>query len=198
MTYLSAVVDDNNQCYRGGWPGLGLRELFGIWAEEIDHLTETDAQTLKSRAGNTMGLKGTFKAHTYCDLIHAEGADVIAAYGGQFYKNTPAVTLNRFGQGQAVYIGARTDEDFLDACYGALTAQLGIPSAVSGKIPEGVLVRTRTDGKTTWTFVLNFRRTPQTVELGGGRHRDLISGKTVGESLRLPGYGSVVLASRAR
>jgi hypothetical protein len=33
------------------------------------------------------------------------------------------------------------------------------------------------------------------VELGKGRHRDLITGKSVGESLRLQGYGSVVLMS---
>ncbi|MBM4164441.1 MAG: beta-galactosidase [Lentisphaerae bacterium] len=198
MTYLSAVVDDTNRCHRDGWPGLGLRELFGIWAEEIDHLTEKDAQTLKARVGNSLGLKGAFKAHTFCDLIHAEGAEVMASYGGQFYKNTPAVTMHRQGKGKAIYIGAKTDEDFLDALYGAVTTTLGIRSAVPGRIPEGVLVRTRTDGETTWTFVLNFRRTPQTVEMGQGRHRDLITGKAVGESLRLPGYGSVVLTSRER
>jgi beta-galactosidase len=198
MTYLSAVVGDTNHCHRGGWPGLGLRELFGIWAEEIDQLTEKDAQTIKVRAGNSLGLKGAFKAHTFCDLIHAEGAEVVASYGDQFYKNTPAVTMHRQGKGTAIYIGAKTDEDFLDACYGAIVTKLGIQPAVPGQIPEGVLVRTRTDGETTWTFVLNFRRTPQTVEMGTGRHRDLITGKAVGERLRLPGYGSAVLTSRER
>jgi beta-galactosidase len=195
MTYLSAVVGDTNHCHRGGWPGAGLRELFGIWAEEIDHLTEKDAQTIKARVGNSLGLKGAFKAHTFCDLIHEEGAEVVATYANQFYKDMPAITVKKHGKGKAVYIGAKTDEDFLDAFYGALAPKLGIQPAVSGKIPEGVLVRTRTDGETTWTFVLNFRRTPQTVELGKGRHRDLITGKSVGESLRLQGYGSVVLTS---
>jgi beta-galactosidase len=198
MTYLSAVVGDTNHCHRGGWPGAGLRELFGIWAEEIDHLTEKDAQTIKARVGNSLGLKGAFKAHTFCDLIHEEGAEVVATYANQFYKDMPAITVKKHGKGQAVYIGAKTDEDFLDAFYGALTPKLGIQPAVSGKIPEGVLVRTRTGGETTWTFVLNFRRTPQTVELGKGRRRDMITGKAVGESLRLQGYGSVVLTSRER
>jgi hypothetical protein len=34
--------------------------------------------------------------------------------------------------------------------------------------------------------------------MGTGRHRDLITGKAVGERLRLPGYGSAVLTSRER
>lgn len=194
-TFLSAVVDDNNQCYRGGWPGAGLREVFGIWAEEIDNLEEKDKQSIKMRAGNKLGLKGAFKAQTYCDLMHAEGADVVATYGGQFYKDTPAVTINRFGKGQAIYIGAKTDEDFLDVFYSALVSKLGIQPAVSGKIPEGVLVRTRTDGATTWTFVLNFRRTPQTVLLGKGCRLDMLTGKPVGARLRLSGYGSAVFSS---
>jgi beta-galactosidase len=193
-TFLSAVVDDNNQCYRGGLPGAGLREVFGVWAEEIDHLEDSDAQSLVMKPKNKLGLKGTFKAHTYCDLLHAEGAEVLASYGGQFYKNAPAVTRNRFGKGQAIYIGAKTDEDFLDAFYRALAAKLPIRPVISGRIPEGVMVRTRTDGENTWLFVLNFRRTPQTVTLGKGRRRDLITGKPVGERLRLPGYGSTVLA----
>jgi len=196
MTYLSSVVGDTNLCHRGGWPGAGLREVFGIWAEEIDHLTEKDKQSIKMRAGNSLGLKGSFKAHTFCDLIHAEGAEVVAAYGGQFYRNTPAVTASRHGKGRAVYVGAKTDEDFLDALYGALVSKLGIRPVVSGRIPEGVLLRTRTDGETTWTFALNFRRTPRTVLLGKGRRRNVITGRPAGERLRLPGYGSAVLADK--
>jgi beta-galactosidase len=165
MTYLSAVVGDTNHCHRGGWPGTGLRELFGIWAEEIDHLTEKDAQTIKARVGNSLGLKGAFKAHTFCDLIHEEGAEVVAIYAKQFYKDMPAITVKKHGKGKAVYIGAKTDEDFLDAFYGALTPKLGIQPAVSGKIPEGVLVRTRTDGETTWTFVLVSLKVPSTKGL---------------------------------
>lgn len=197
MTYLSAVVGDTNLSHRGGWPGAGLREVFGIWAEEIDHLTEKDPQTIKARAKNSLGLAGEFTAHTYCDLIHAEGAEVVATYSSQFYKQTPAMTVNTWGKGHAIYIGAKTDEDFLDAFYGVMGAKLGIRAAVSGTIPEGVLVRTRTDGTNLWTFVLNFRRTPQTVGLGKGRRRDLITGTAVGERLRLPGYGSAVLVNRA-
>jgi beta-galactosidase len=195
MTYLSAVVDATNRCHRGGWPGAGFRELFGIWAEEIDHLTDKDPQSLEMRGGNSLRLKGTFKARTFCDQIHAESAEVLATYGDQFYKGKPAITLKRHGKGAAIYIGAKTDEDFLDAIYGSLAPKLGIRPAVSGKIPEGVLIRTRTDGANTWTFVLNFRKTSRTVVLGKGRRRDMITGKSVGERLRLPGYGSTVFVS---
>jgi beta-galactosidase len=197
MTYLSAVVDDSNRCHTGGRPGAGLRGLFGIWVEDIDHLMEQDAQGVKACAGNRLGLKGSFKANTFCEIIHAERAEVVAAYTGQFYEGTPAVTARRVGKGVACYIGARTDDDFLDSFYGAVIAESGVGAQARRKIPEGVAVRTRTDGQHTWTFVINFRRTPQTVVLAGGRRRDVLTGKAVGDTIRLPGYGSAVLADNA-
>ena len=35
---MTAMVNENDLCYLGGFPGAGLREVFGIWNEEIDTL----------------------------------------------------------------------------------------------------------------------------------------------------------------
>ena len=40
-TYWSGIVDENDLCFLGGFPG-PLREVLGIWAEEIDALYEGD------------------------------------------------------------------------------------------------------------------------------------------------------------
>ena len=37
-TYLTGYVDINQLCYLGGFPGDGLKDLFGVISEEIDTL----------------------------------------------------------------------------------------------------------------------------------------------------------------
>ena len=32
-TYHTGLVNENDLCYLGGWPGAGLMELFGVWHE---------------------------------------------------------------------------------------------------------------------------------------------------------------------
>lgn len=41
-TYLTGYVDADQLCYLGGFPGDGLKELFGVISEEIDSLYPTD------------------------------------------------------------------------------------------------------------------------------------------------------------
>ncbi len=72
-TYLSGIVDENDLCFLGGWPG-PLRETLGIWAEEIDALYENDANAVLPTAANGLGLSGAYVAREFCDLIHAETA----------------------------------------------------------------------------------------------------------------------------
>ena len=83
---LSGIVDENDLCFLGGWPG-PLREMLGIWAEEIDALYENDANAVIPAAGNALGLTGEYVARDFCDLIHAETATVLATYGA---TSTPA------------------------------------------------------------------------------------------------------------
>ena len=57
--------------------------------------------SLRQQSG---ALKASYTCGLLCDLIHAEGAEVIAEYGQDFYKGMPAVTRNQFGAGQAWYV----------------------------------------------------------------------------------------------
>ena len=59
-------------------------------------------------------------------------------YAGDFYAGRPAVTVNRFGEGKAWYLAARTDERFLDDFYGAIAEELAIPRAIGPDLPQGV------------------------------------------------------------
>ena len=52
-TYWSGLVDENDLCFLGGWPGDGLREVLGIWDEETDTLRRMNAMPCcRSKATN--------------------------------------------------------------------------------------------------------------------------------------------------
>ena len=54
-TYWSGIVDENDLCFLGGWPGGGLREVLGIWDEEIDTLAPSEAQPGGAGRGQRAG-----------------------------------------------------------------------------------------------------------------------------------------------
>lgn len=155
-TYATAMVDDTTLAHLGGWPGAGLRKVFGIWNEEIDTLYPEDSNTVSTAFGEV-------KAVDYCELIHAEGAEVLATYASDFYVGRPAATVNSYGKGKAYYFAFRDEGDFTDAMMVKLMSDLGITPDFDGPLPHGVTAHSRTDGENTFVFLQNFNNAPVTV-----------------------------------
>jgi beta-galactosidase len=195
-TYWSGIVDETDLCFLGGFPG-PLRELLGIWDEEIDALYERDRNWVVPQARNGLRLSGEYEARELCALIHAEGARVLATYKSDFYAGRPALTLNRFGKGRAFYVASRNDDRFLSDFYGALADQLKLLRALEAELPAGVAAQLRTDGQRRFVFLMNFNGAPAAVALGKGMFSDLLTGARVRGKAKLPPYGVVVLASRS-
>lgn len=193
MTYWSGIVDENDLCFLGGWPGNGLREVLGIWDEETDTITPEERNRVLPVPGNELGLSGSFEARDYFALIHAEGARVLATFGSDFYAGRPALTVNNFGQGQAYYVASRNDEAFMDSFFGKLAQQLDLLRALPAELPEGVTAQLRSDGQNRFIFVMNFNPAPATVDLGAAAYHSLLSGQPVTGPLGLPAYGVEVL-----
>jgi beta-galactosidase len=197
-TYWSGIVDENDLCFLGGFPG-PLRPVLGIWAEEIDALYDApgaggDTNGVVPVAGNLLGLSGEYVARELCDLIHAESAEVLATYAGDFYAGRPALTVNRYGQGNACYIASRNDERFLDDLYGALSAELDLLRSLDADLPSGVSAQLRTDGERRYVFLMNFNAHPVSVDLGDAACTDLLTDVQVSGSVALDVYGVMVLA----
>ncbi len=193
MTYWSGIVDENDLCFLGGWPGGGLREVLGIWDEETDTITAAERNSVAALPGNELGLSGPYEARDYFALIHAEGARVLATFGSDFYAGRPALTVNDFGRGKAFYVASRNDEKFMDDFFGALAGRLGLLRALNADLPDGVTAQLRTDGEKQYVFVMNFNPAPAAVDLGGASWRNLLNGAEVQGRLELQGYGAAVL-----
>ncbi len=172
-TYNTALVDETDLVLLGGFPGGGLRELFGIWNEETDALFEKDSVSVTYNENN-LGLSGSIRATELCELLHLEGATAIATYSSEFYAGLPAITVNNYGKGKAYYIGARIDRDALYELYSRITSDCGVAQLLED-IPNGVSVKSRTDGENEYLFIMNFTDEKQKVNLGGN-YTDILTG----------------------
>lgn len=191
-TYLSGIVNESDLCYLGGFPG-PLRNLLGIWAEETDALYDHQKQSIIIENDNALGLSGDYSVKHLADIIHAEGANILAIYGNQFYAGQPALTVNSFGQGEAYYIASRNEDRFLDDFYTAIHKKLNLKRAIAASFPEGVTAQIRTDGENEFIFILNFSDDKRIVNLGEETLTDLLTGEAVEKEIDLQGYGLTIL-----
>lgn len=99
-TFFSGIVDENDLATIKGYPG-ELREVTGIWAEEIDALFPDDKNGIVMK-DYINGFDKEYECSLLCDIIHAETADVLAVYKDNFYKDSPVVTKNSYGKGKCV------------------------------------------------------------------------------------------------
>ncbi|MBO7748675.1 beta-galactosidase [Paenibacillus sp. MWE-103] len=188
-TFFSGIVNENDLVALGGYPG-ELRKLLGIWAEEIDALFpgRTNAIVMKEAHG---ALEGAYSCSLLCDLIHAEGADVLAEYGEDFYRGMPVLTRNRFGEGEAWYVASAPDAAFLQGLLGEMCRAKGI-RPLPGKAPGVEVTRRERDGK-SYLFVLNHNEHEATVRLDGLSGTDLITGRAVSGDVRLAGRDVLIV-----
>ncbi len=161
-TYMTGLVDENDLCYLGGWPGAGLMELFGVWNEATDALWDGEENSIRLEGGKE------YPVQELCALIHLKGAKALGVYDRDFYAEEPAFTVNGFGAGKAYYLAASTELDFYRDLYGKLTEELSLKRAVNVPLPRGVEACLREGDGTEYLFLQNFSGKEQTLSLPRG------------------------------
>ena len=185
-TYTLATVGENDLCHLGGLPGGRLKDVFGIWNEEIDTLYPEDSNRVKMRNGKA------FKAIDYCELIHLQGAEALGEYEEDFYKGYPAFTVNNYGKGKAYYIAFRDEGDFADEIMGHVAESHGITSDFDGKLPDGVTAHSRTDGENIYLFLENYSLNNVTLETAV-LWKNAETGEEIKGSFTLPSVTTLIL-----
>lgn len=161
-TYHTGLVNENDLCYLGGWPGGGLMDVFGLWHEDTDGLYDEEKNTLCMKDGRT------YEIRELCALIHPKGAQVLGTYGEDFYQGEAAFTVNQYGQGKAYYLAAPLEAGFYRDFYGELAQELGLERALPEIPPEGVEACLRETEDTQYLFVQNYSGEEQKVTLPEG------------------------------
>jgi len=184
-TYFSGIVDENDRVTLGGYPG-ELRKVLGIWSEEIDALLPSQSNRIVMKRA-LEGLRPSYASSMLCDLIHSEGAEVVAEYGEDFYKGMPALTVNRFGSGEAWYLATSPEAAFLRDWLPGLCAAAGVQPLLQ-EVPSGVEATLRVKEGKRLLFVLNHNADAIDVQLAGGG-TELLSGKPISGTADLAGRG---------
>ena len=193
-TYWSGIVNETDLCFLDGFPG-PLRPVLGIWAEEIDSLTDEQHNSVAGVEGNALGLSGPYRASQLCEVIHLEGAAALATYGDDFYAGAPAVTVNLFGKGQAYYVASRNDAQFHADFFTALAKEMHLPRAINTPLPEGMTAARRTDGESEFIFLQNYSAQSQSVTLPLD-YQDIVHGGNLPRKLTLPAFGYQILTRK--
>ena len=166
-TFLAGYVGETDLVTLGGYPGK-LRDILGIWVEEIDALPpgHTNHFTWEGQR---------HEASLLCDLLHSEGAKVLANYEEDFYAGMPVLTCNDFGKGKAYYVATRPD----GACYDKLIDRICREQDVRPVMvaPAGVEATLRKNDQKQYLFLLNhnMHAVQVTMDRSGV---DIITGKT--------------------
>jgi beta-galactosidase len=136
MTAQSDKVDDNNQWFDTPLPG-GLTDVFGLRTNAF-----YNAGTLQTTIG---GEEVKAELGPY-EVLEASSADVLARFSNTD-GNVPAITVNRFGKGRAIYVATAAQPKLMGPLYRQLYESLGI--APGPKTPDGVYARV-VDGRTLY------------------------------------------------
>ena len=99
-------------------------------------------------------MNGTGKRSLSTPEVHPVTTNVLATYAGGWRKDLPAITVNRFGKGRVIYVGASLRGEGLSA----LVTHLRTETRVSGlcETPAGLRVYQREGPDERLWFALNY------------------------------------------
>lgn len=144
-TFFSGYVNETDLVFTGGYPA-PLRDVLGIWVEEEDALCPGSVNSFVYN-----GVK--YPAKLICDLLHCESAEALCVYESDFYAGMPALTRNRFGNGEAYYAATASDEDFYLSLMSDICKGCGIDTLKDA--PAELEIALRAKENDSFLFVLN-------------------------------------------
>lgn len=186
-TYMLGMVDDTDLCYLGGYPAENLKEVFGIWNEEIDTLYPEERVKIVADGKEYEGVD-------YSERIHVRGAKTLAVYDSEFYAGMPALTVNHYGKGKAYYQAFRDTGALWEDMAAVLLKEIGINDVLACELPKGVCVHKREADGVEYLFVQNYSG-EKINELSLGKEYFDMEAQTVTKTVALDEFDVKVLKS---
>lgn len=172
MTGYSAKADEHSNWFDTPLPGR-LSDVFGL---------RTNAFYRSSVPLKVM-LNGKVETMTdgYYEILEPSTAKVLATFVNTPDKS-PAITINHFGKGQAIYVATAAQTAVLTPLVRSLYGTLGIQRGPH--TPDGVYARV-VEGRTLY---VNTTTEPKEIAIDGSKH-GVLSGASYKGKIRLAGYG---------
>jgi beta-galactosidase len=170
-----------------GYPN-DMTDMFGLEVLEFDPIPPGEE--------NHLTFKGAFPtshlhpARLWCDIIEPKGCQILATYAKDFYSGRPAITMNNFGLGKAIYIGTMSHQHFYNDLVSWLRQMCNLHPLL--KVPENVEVSMRQKEGMRVFFLLNHQNSPVRIQFYKPMH-DFLTGNTFSGNYDIPPHGVLVL-----
>lgn len=183
-TYLTAVANENDLCHLGGVPGLGLSEVFGLRVDEVDSFED-----IPDERKNSVNYKGkSYKTPGITEVLRLNGATALALYEKDYYKGTPAVTVNSYGKGKAYYVGFMPTGDLVAQLMADIADENGIEPMKGISAENGVRITVRENENEKFYFVINYTNEEKKIALSENM-KNLITEKEESGEMTLEALG---------
>ncbi len=157
LTMRTGVKNETNLCMtERELPGR-LSEICGIEVPEYDCLLET--------TGGVFYNSREYEVEKWCDIISLKNAKQIAGYTTGFYRQSPAITENRYKNGITWYVGTEPGDDLMADLTEYFIKTCNIEPL--GTAAEGVEMMTRENDDNIWLFIINHTNEKQVYHLHG-------------------------------
>jgi beta-galactosidase len=193
VTQRTGVKDESNTVVDQRLPGR-LAELCGVEVEEYDSLSSQMQNSLAFTIPELMN-GDCPSVGVLCDILKPTSAVVLARYTQEYYAGKPAITLNQFGAGRAIYIGAVGEAQLYDLLARWLLDTTGSQDGLTA--PPGVEIARRTQSDRSLRFILNHNNTPQTIHLENPCV-NLLNGTQLTGDVQLAPFDVLILAGSSR
>jgi beta-galactosidase len=177
MTGYSAKADETGKWFDTPLPGR-LSDVFGLRTSQF-YRSEQPLRFMLDGKLQTGGADG------YYEILELGTAKTLASFENTPDKS-PAISINHFGKGQAIYLATAPQPGLIGPLVRSLYAKLGIERGP--ETPGGVAARV-VEGRTLY---VNTRNAPATVPLHQPA-KDLLSGTAHSGQLSLEPYGVALL-----
>jgi len=184
MSFFSGIVDENEHIRLGGYPA-PFRAMLGLTVEEYAPYPASLTNAFQTADGKL------FECSFWSDVINLKNAKAIATYKQDYYAGSPAITHNTYGKGNAFYVGTVPNESGMEWLIDHACKSAGV-QPISVNVPAGVEILHRTNGNSSWLFILNHSNENKTVPLERNGF-NLLTGKKTNDSIMLEPTGVAVL-----
>ena len=116
--------------------------------------------------------------------------EVIGTYALDFYYGKPAMTMNAYGDGRAIYIGTQSHEDFYSDLVTWLRNLVGVPALL--RVPDQIEVSMRQRSDYRLYFLINHHDAPCHVQFYKPVHNMMEDAEITG-GYDIPAHGVLII-----
>ncbi len=187
-TFNTGLVNEHSIAPDTGYPN-DLTDLFGLEVLEFDPVA--------ARRGKSSHFQRRVSRPATCTRPNSgatsssqRAARFLPIIAKDFYAGRPAMTMNNFGLGKAIYIGTMSHQHFYHDLVAWLRQTCSLHPLL--KVPENVEVSMREKEGTRVFFLLNHQNSPVRIQFYKPMH-DFLTGNTFSGNYDLPPHGVLVL-----